>query len=193
MILPDNIRIARGYGDRGERSFLPDREITRFELLKLSLLSSCISLLGDEVDVSASFSDVPLQHRESESEDRRLRRRVIITAVKHNIIEGYDDGTFRPDDPVNRAEALKILLLATGVTPLEDEDTTEREFSDVPSDSWFSPYIERAVALDFIEGYEDGTFRPGQSITRAEASKLVFYLLLSNPRVNGYVIPSEGI
>jgi len=64
-------------------------------------------------------------------------------------------------------------------------------FADVPFDSWFFPYVDRAVQLNIVEGYGDGTFRPQQPITRAEAAKLVYLLLVTNPRINGYVVPTD--
>jgi len=44
-----------------------------------------------------------------------------------------------------------------------------------------------------VEGYEDGTFRPEQYLTRAEASKILLLMMISNPHVNGYVIPAEEL
>ncbi len=193
-VSPDNLRIVQGYaGEGGEPLFLPDREISRFELLKIALLSSCTTLDADGETPSFSFADVPGVARPRESGDRKLRRRIIGTAHRHGIIQGYPDGTFRPDAPVNSAEALKILFLATRLEPAEDsrEDLSGR-FSDVPADAWFASYVRQAAEEDIVQGYGDGTFRPAQSITRAEAAKLVYLLMIGNPWVNGYVIPPEG-
>ncbi|MFA7681442.1 MAG: S-layer homology domain-containing protein [Candidatus Peribacteraceae bacterium] len=191
-VMPSYTRIADGYGEGAERTFKPDQQISRFELLKLALLASCIPLTNDDERLSASFEDLPSTPRPYETEDRALRRHVIYTALRLNIIEGYEDNTFRPDEPVNRAEALKMLLGASKVTPPEGYNIT-MGFSDISQADWFFPFIKQAVELDIVEGYPDGTFRPGQSITRAEAAKLVFLLMVMNPHVNGYVIPMQGL
>lgn len=189
-VLPSHRRIVDGYDTENATLFLPDREITRFELLKIALLTSCIPLLQETEDPPLTFRDVPHRARPRELENRRERRQVIYTAAAEGIVEGYEDGTFRPDAPVNRAEALKILLRATELEPLE-EPFGQQEFSDVPEDAWFAPYVQRLVEYAIVEGYEDGTFRPEQHITRAEAAKILLFMMISNPHVNGYVIPFE--
>ena len=70
-----------------------------------------------------------------------------------------------------------------------DEEEYSNIFTDVTDLDWFSEYVHDALSYAFVEGYEDKTFRPGQNISRAEASKLVLYMMISNPRVNGYVVP----
>lgn len=95
-----------------------------------------------------------------------------IEAVKEaGVMTGYADGTFRPDDPINRAEALTILFRTKGM----DIGNTEyvRNFSDVPRDAWFADSVNTAVAEGWIKGYEDGTFRPANSINNAEWATLL--------------------
>jgi hypothetical protein len=191
-VLPSHRRIVDGYDMEDETLFLPNRNITRFELLKIALLTSCIPLLEETESVNISFSDVSNRARPRENESKSQRRQTIYAAVQEGIVEGYDDGSFRPDDPINRAEALKILLKATDLESLE-EPFVEQEFSDVPEDAWFAPYVERLVEYTIVEGYEDGTFRPEQYLTRAEASKILLLMMISNPHVNGYVIPAEEL
>lgn len=189
---PEELRIIEGYPFEDRRLFLPDRNITRFEFLKVALLSSCIKLFEDRGEqFSLSFSDVSPLPRPFEPPGRSLRRRVIYTAVRHGVVEGYRDGTFRPDDPINRAEALKILLLTANLHPIPHSGALP--FSDVSPNEWFTSFIEKALAYQLIEGYGDGTFRPEQPITRAEAAKITYLTMLSNPLVNGYVLPAEGL
>ncbi|MCA9370787.1 MAG: S-layer homology domain-containing protein [Candidatus Peregrinibacteria bacterium] len=184
-------RIIKGYWTENGAMFQPDREISRYELLKIALLSSCINPVMSE-DNSLEFSDVRKSLRPHENEDVIAKRDIIYAAAQKGIVEGYPDGTFQPDAPVNRAEALKILLTATKLQPFDDLDYSNR-FSDVEKSDWFSSYIETALSYDFISGYDDGTFKPGQAITRAEASKIVVYMMISNPRVNGYVVPVDEL
>jgi len=185
-------RIIQGYSYADGDLFMPNKEISRYELLKIALLSSCI--IPDETadEGEFAFPDVRRISRTRESNDAILKRRIIYTAYDLGIVDGYPDGSFKPDAPINRAEALKILFLATELPPFDDE-SYENIFSDVSDDDWFTEYIQDALSYAFVEGYDDGTFRPGQFITRAEASKLVLYMTISNPQVNGYVVPVENI
>ncbi|KKW37523.1 hypothetical protein A2454_06150 [Candidatus Peribacteria bacterium RIFOXYC2_FULL_55_14] len=189
-VLPSYRRIVDGYDIENATLFLPDREITRFEFLKITLFTSCIPIQSDTENAAITFKDIVNKARPRESSQRKELREIVYTAVAEGIVEGYEDGTFRPDDPVNRAEALKILLKATELEALE-EPFEQREFSDVPGGAWFAPYVKRLVEYAIVEGYEDGTFRPEQQITRTEASKILLLTMISNPHVNGYVIPFE--
>lgn len=184
--------IIEGYRESltSDSLFLPDRDIARMELLKLALLSSCLE--PEEGDVERTFDDFSLRARKRESTSRRERRRLVIAAVRQGIIEGYPDGTLRPNNPINRAEALKILLLTAHadriLAELDPGNLPAATFPDVPSNSWFAEHVTKGQALGLIEGYPDGTFRPEQPITRAEAAKLIYLLMVSNPGVNGYVV-----
>lgn len=191
-VLPGHARIVDGYDMEEGTLFLPDREITRYELLKIALLASCTPLLADTSDPPMVFTDFPNRERPRESADRRQRREVVYTAAALGIVEGYEDGTFRPDSPVNRAEAAKILLLSTGLPALADPFGTA-EFPDVPENAWFAASVQRLAEYLILEGYEDGTFGPERHITRAEAAKIVLLMMVSNPHVNGYVVPVEDL
>lgn len=88
------------------------------------------------------------------------------------LLSGYEDGTFRPDSYITRAEFTKIIMkmnetnLANNPPPIQGEPI---EFSDVNPDDWYYDYVRSAVVDGYINGYEDGTFRPGNRITREEA------------------------
>lgn len=83
------------------------------------------------------------------------------------VIEGYNDGTFRPSQTVNRAEFLKIILESRGKT-VEGSNC----FPDV-RDEWFAPYICAAKEEGIVGGYLDGTFKPEQTISFVEAAKIL--------------------
>jgi hypothetical protein len=87
---------------------------------------------------------------------------------------------------------MKILFETTGLEPFDDGDYSGR-FSDTNDHTWYTPYLENALSYDFVEGYPDGTFRPENFITRSEAAKLVLFMMISNPKVNGYVVPVEDL
>ncbi|HUS17107.1 MAG TPA: S-layer homology domain-containing protein [Chloroflexia bacterium] len=86
------------------------------------------------------------------------------------IVSGYADGTFRPDTTATRAQLAKMIVVARGwsiTTP------PTPSFSDVPSSNPFYGYIETAKAHNVISGYADGTFRPGNTVTRAQICKMI--------------------
>jgi len=90
---------------------------------------------------------------------------------KEGVIAGYDDGSFRPENLVNRAEALKILLLASEV---EIQNPTKDVFPDVPVSEWFAPFVFSAKNFAIVNGYPDGNFRPENSINLVETLKILF-------------------
>lgn len=95
-----------------------------------------------------------------------------IEIVKESgVMTGYSDGTFRPDDTINRAEALTILFRTKNIEISDIEYV--RNFSDVPRDVWFADAVNTAVAEGWINGYEDGTFRPDNPINNAEWATLL--------------------
>ena len=83
-------------------------------------------------------------------------------------VHGYDDGSFRPDQPINRAEFTKIILEAMNVNVRRYEDC----FFDVGND-WFAKYVCTAKSLKIVEGYPDGTFKPENTVNMAEALSIV--------------------
>lgn len=190
-ILPDAIPILRGYApdEDGFVSFFPDRSVTRYEFLKMVMLSTCSKIRFDSDKEEMTFTDVRADAPMDESADTAFRRRIIYSAVHYGFVDGYEDGSFRPDAPVNRAEALKILNLAAGLNELDDYAAVS--FSDVLPEDWFTSYVRAAASREIVQGYDDGTFRPGNPITRAEAAKIVYFTMMGNPAINGYVLPIE--
>ena len=94
----------------------------------------------------------------------------IESAYLHGAVAGYSDGRFRPNNPVTRAQATKMLVLGKG-WPLQSPQTPT--FTDVPSSSWAYSYVETAVRHGVAGGFVDGTFRPDQPVSRAQLSKMV--------------------
>jgi uncharacterized protein YkwD len=91
-------------------------------------------------------------------------------AQKNRIVKGYDDGTFKPNNPLNRAEFTKILVESIlGQTP---GPPGEACFPDVESGQWFEKYVCYGKGKLF-DGYPDGTFQPGNNVNVAEAAKIV--------------------
>lgn len=93
----------------------------------------------------------------------------ISTVTNLDIINGYPNGTFRPNSNITRAEFAKV---AVGFFD-HIANTYQGQFSDVRQDAWSAAYIQAAYELKLIEGYPDGTFRPNQPISRAEACTVI--------------------
>lgn len=88
------------------------------------------------------------------------------------IINGYEDGTFKPDAPITRAE------FATIASRFFDLETgAENQFIDVADSHWAKEYIDSAVIKGWLLGYEDGSFKPDQSIKRSETVTIVNRML----------------
>ena len=94
----------------------------------------------------------------------------VATLADMGIVKGYEDGTFRPNAPITRAEFAAIATRFFEETGATYEPGT---FADVTGDEWFAGAIMDAVNLGLIGGYEDGTVRPNNNITRAEACAIV--------------------
>lgn len=105
-----------------------------------------------------------------------------------NIIEGYEDGTFHPADPVNLAEALKMLL--AGYTELENLRLTHRfradPYIDAPRGEWFTTYIQYAKDRGLLPLEED-YIHPDILMTRGRWAEILYKLFTQRPVFQGYV------
>ena len=112
----------------------------------------------------AGFTDVSDDHTYSPA----------IDYVKDKgIVDGYPDGTYKPDDKINRAEFTKIVIAAKFTSEEIDSCVPAKKFPDVQSSEWYAKYICVAKNNKIIEGYPDGTFKPNNYINFAEASLIV--------------------
>jgi hypothetical protein len=143
--------------------FRPNASITRAELVKM--ISQCNPSNTDPLydgDYDINFTDV-------RSSDWFYQS--ILKARFEGWVDGYSDQTFRPNQNINRAEALKIIL--SSEFSVGDFSSDNTPYPDVPSSAWFAKYVNLAYRYNFVSGYSDGNFRPGNSITRAEAAKII--------------------
>ena len=85
------------------------------------------------------------------------------------IINGYDDGTFKPDQPVNRVEALKFILKGISAAI----ETGNLPFTDVSLSEWYSGFLYTAYKREIVNGNPDGTFRPTDTVNKAEFFKIL--------------------
>jgi plastocyanin len=85
------------------------------------------------------------------------------------------DGTFAPDNTLNRAEMLKILVLAAGASESEILNYESEEcFTDVPAQEWFTGYVCYGKDKGYVKGYGDNSFKPSQAVTFVEGMKIAY-------------------
>ncbi len=98
-----------------------------------------------------------------------LHENAISYLYEQNIINGYPDGTFKPNNNINRAEFIK--LVAASLSQEIDETKYGNCFPDV-NNEWFAPYVCYAKDQGWVKGYADGTFKPEQYINKVETLKI---------------------
>lgn len=143
-----------GYTDGTIR---PNNDISRAEVATIFF-----RLLTDEArtqydKTTSSFSDI---------KDGAWCCRAVSTLTNMGIIKGYTDGSFQPNKSITRAE------LATIIARFAKLDVNTKTFSDI-NGHWAQKNIELAAGNGWINGYEDGTFRPNNNITRAETFAMI--------------------
>ena len=155
--------------------FAPNDAITRAELTKIAVKAFGIPVSSvatykpfDDVDTTSWYAPY------------------IIAAKDAGIVQGYENNVFSPNGLVNRAEALKILLGAAKLSGIDENYATNYAskegysfvgFPDVLIGEWFAKYVAYAKDNSIVGGYADGTFGPGNSITRAEVAKIIVKIL----------------
>ncbi|CEQ27393.1 ZmpA/ZmpB/ZmpC family metallo-endopeptidase [Paraclostridium sordellii] len=143
-------KYINGYPDN---TFRQENKITRGEI---ATMLSRIILDGKQVPITENkFNDI--------SNDYWAKNEVNYLASK-GLFNGYEDGTFRPENPITRAEVATILVRSNG----DIKQKLKKVFPDIDDSHWASKYIEKAAELGYMLGYEDGSFKPDQVITRGE-------------------------
>jgi hypothetical protein len=148
--------IIFGYPDR---TFRPNNKVTRGEFASMIIRTFDIdpiegNLFDDTVDNWAESS--------------------INGAVGRGIITGYEDNTFRPNAPITREEMAAMIARALNL----EEEVVEDYFEDIgTASSWAQLSIRRLGNSKIITGFPDGTFRPKDTLTRAEAVKVIYEIL----------------
>lgn len=99
--------------------------------------------------------------------------------ISSGYVNGYEDGTFRPDNSITRAEFVKLVNKYFGFNNKEDI-----KFSDINTNDWYYNDICIASKAGYINGYEDKTFKPNKTITREEVSKIL--ISIKNKQDNVY-------
>lgn len=136
---------------------------------KILLTLTVITLIATNASLTLAkegyFSDVDSSH---------TNYAAIQDLKEKNIINGYADGTFRPDDKINRAELLTMVANMKGGVSVTDAQKADYEncFKDVKAE-WYAHAVCKAKMEKWVDGYPDGTFLPAGNANRAEAVKIV--------------------
>ena len=127
-------------------------------LLAISMLGSLLTVPAGAAAVT-KFSDVSDSYTATAVEALRLM----------GVLDGYGDGTFRPDTILNRAQFCKMAVYAMDGSGELGRYSTVTIFPDVKPSHWASAYINMAARKGIISGFADGKFKPGQTVTAGQA------------------------
>lgn len=151
-----DVGVIQGYPDQ---TFRPNQNVNRVEFLKLVLESSNIE---PDVSTPTPFPDV---------DEEAWYGKYVRKARSEGWIEGYPDGTFKPEQSINKVEALKIIGEVQEWATEEEPD--EQPFADINSNEWFAPYVDYAKERNYLEERTSRYF-PELYLTRAQISELLF-------------------
>ena len=158
--------------------------VNKFNLLSfINMLKQIVNVIITFIIFSLSFVG-GIYANELTDINHSKNRTAIQYLYDNDVISGYPDGTFKPDNTLNRAELLKILVGGKGVKP-NIEEGYKNCFPDVKTE-WFAPYVCYAKAQGWVGGYPDGTFQPAKTVNKAEAIKMLV-------NSQGYTVPNSVV
>jgi len=157
----------RGYPDN---TIKPDGLVTRAEMAMVLYRLSTDSVTDNTVP-EAIFSDVS---------PNAWYAKAITYLYQHEVINGYGDGTFQPDQPITRAEITKMAYMFD-----QYKVAVVNYFPDVPQGYWAETYIGSAAQKGWVTGYPNGTFCPENPMTRAEMVTLMNHVLNRSANASG--------
>lgn len=136
--------------------------LTRGEFLKIVLDASKIDI--SQISQDKNFSDI---------KNSDVIAKYTKFALDKNIISGYSDGTFRPNNNISRAEATKILVNTLPVNLAENQT----QFADISKDNTLGKYIQTAYNYYLVNGTSTTTFEPNHTISRGELIKILYNIM----------------
>lgn len=152
----DHRDFLHGYTDG---TFGPNRNMTRGEVAQMFYNL----LLEQEVSQTTAFTDVPADMWCADA---------VNTLASLGIVEGIGNGLYAPDRAITRAEFTVIAMRFAKL-----DTSGENIFSDVNPNDWFYEQVVGSIKYGWIQGYADGTFRPHNTITRAEVTTITNRML----------------
>jgi hypothetical protein len=148
---------VQGYA---EGDFKPAAHITRAEFAKMAVIA--LGIAPEDATATAKLKGTDV--------DGHWSMQYVAEATAAGVLKGYPNGTFKPDAKITRAEAATVIFRAKNLKTTAGAQS----FSDVAISHWAFQGIDGARKLGIVEGYPDGTYRPANYTTRAEAAKMIF-------------------
>lgn len=165
--------IVQGYEDG---TYRPDARINRAEFTKI-----IIEATFDETTIEHCLAKNLLPHWTyaffPDVDRDAWYAKYVCVAQTNNIVSGYEDGLFRPDNEINKAEAIKIIVLSQGYEV--PEAAVGSIYSDVTADDWYAPYVKAAFDANLIEDTGSAALNPGTPLSRAGMSEMTYRALVS--------------
>ncbi len=146
--------------------------------------SSGSSSKNKTVNFGAAYTDIVIPQPSESSDvfsdldDAEWAKEMIVALYEKNIVNGYGDGTFRPNEPLTREAFVTMIVRAFEV----EQGERKMNFSDVEDKAWYCEPIREAYACGIINGISDTEFGVGSLITR-EDMMTILYRVLENPEV----------
>lgn len=137
-------------------------------------MKKIMAMLTTVAIIAASLLQLPVSAAFSDVDDNHPYKKAVTTLSTLSVIDGYEDGTFKPDGTITRSEFTKLIVFLLG---LQDISYQNYSFSDVESGFWAANYIQTAYDRGIIVGFEDETFHPHDPVTYAQALKMVVCML----------------
>lgn len=137
----------------------PDGNVTREEVAKMMVVARRFAISQDTA--------IEAQDADSVSD---WAKGYFKTAIEKGIINGYTDGTVRGTGEVNRAEMATIIVRSINASI---DSFTASSFADITEADWYAKYVECAKTLGIVNGYQDGSFRGEDLVTRREAFAMI--------------------
>ena len=162
LILPGSKHKAyiMGYPDG---SFRPDGDMSRAEAAAI-FARLIADKKNESVKGTPSFKDTP---------NNEWYSAFVGYLEKYNIIRGYEDGTFRPDESITRAEFVTIAVRYYSLFNEVKSVSNTTKYNDLSNNYWAIKNISYATSEKWLNGYSDGSFRPDIVVTRAEVVTII--------------------
>ncbi|MBQ3593058.1 MAG: S-layer homology domain-containing protein, partial [Clostridia bacterium] len=158
------------------------KKVLALVLVFAMMLSTCV------VASAASFPDVEATYQYAEAID-------LLASL--NILGGYEDGTFKPENNITRAEFAKVVyVIFNGMDDVNAQMyVSDSQFNDVAKNQWFNGHVNWASENSIVGGYGDGTFLPSNNVAVKEAIKMVVTAVTDKALTypNGYIQEARAL
>lgn len=151
---------SRGYiSGYSDGTFRPSANVTRGQAAKI--IANVLHLDISKVK-NPGFIDISTAHQYYS---------YIAVLVEAGVISGFEDKTFKPNEPMTRAHMSKMIIKGFDLT--EADQNTATPFTDVSSEHWFAPYVESLRSHNITTGTTPTTFSPNAMVTRSQLASFV--------------------